>query len=129
MRGDTLVLVTNTILCFHGANLSTNVNTALAIAGYTTGNNKIIVHINDRAIRSRPINMPPLNIETIFARAMVVADKIYSKRNKVQKMKRYGPKKITNNEAMSWRDDEHLGMYTVASIFPARMDTDKTVEL
>jgi hypothetical protein len=116
LRGQTLVLVLDAILTFHCGCKVRNANTALTIAGYPSNNRKRLKPTRF-GISPSPIERPPVNIETLCARAMVAADSCYSKRSNLNGRVTKGEYFITLADAEAWRQDTHLGRYNVAGIF------------
>ena len=91
----------------------------MTIAGYTTNSHKTLPE-SKYNIGKRRINLPPCNIKTLFARAIVAATSSYNKIGRIGRLKNVvnkGKGKIVHEDALAWRNDDHLGKYTVSSLF------------
>ena len=116
MRGVTLVKVIDTILCFHCGCEVANQNVALTIVGYPTNNKKTLA-VSKFAVGLIPINQATVNMETLFARAIVAVEQCYKKTRNIKMYPTMGCAKIQLSEAQAWRNDNHLGQFTVACLF------------
>jgi hypothetical protein len=116
LRGETLLLVLDTMLDFHCGCKMKNYNSALTVAGYPNSNNKKL-QASTLGLKTSAIEKPPVNMETLFARAIAAVDS--SLKNRPVMMGRIvnGPARIQLVDAQAWRQDTHLGQYTVASLF------------
>ena len=117
MRGQTLLLVLGKSTSYHLDDCKViEANVELSIAGYPTHSNKKLGQYKFE-MSLLPIDKPPPNIETLFARAIVAANKCLKKPANQKRQKNNGVVKISGPDALDWRDDEFLGKYTVAGLF------------
>ena len=116
LRGQTMVQVVDTILNSHCGCEVANQNVALTIAGYPTNNQKKLSP-SKFAIGLNSITKPPVNMETLFARSLLAADSCYKKTRNIKLYASNGYAQVQLSEAQKWRNDDHLGQFTVECIF------------
>ena len=91
-------------------------NLALTIAGYASNNRKKLPEAT-YGIKPAPIERPPVNIETLFARAISAAKSCYVNQDDIIDRLSKGKINIKLENAQAWRQDDHLGRYTVSGLF------------
>jgi hypothetical protein len=116
LRGRTMLFVLDSMLNFHCGCAVKNVNTALTIAGYPSNNRKGLKPAKFNISQSS-LDSPPVNTETLFARAIVAVDASYKQENNTRRGITIGPVRITLAHGAMWRQDDHLGRYLVAGLF------------
>jgi hypothetical protein len=117
VRGDTMVVVLDTMLAYHCGGVVNNGNVALAIAGYPSNNRKKVPAAVYADMRPCSIDNAPVNPETLFARAIVAVDSSYKRKGDLKESMTIGPSKIQFDDANAWRQDSHLGQYNVSRLF------------
>jgi hypothetical protein len=123
LRGNTLALVVQSMMCFMGvANHIAGSESGLAIGGYALIKSRYGGHVNMPYLN---MNDAPANMETMYARTMYAVGTNSNHRKVVSKLHTGKPVELFVQSSLAWRHDAVLGQHLRRNLWePTRLPFD-----
>jgi hypothetical protein len=126
LRAQTLGIVINDVLLRyqHPNTFHMNEHAVMQIAGYPSLDGHKLPDRYTDTVSPRRVELPSVNMETLFARASIAMAMCKFRKHKNHIMKRGATTVITQNDATAWRDDPHLRTNKIPCLFQRKAGND-----
>ena len=128
LRAETLGIVINTVLLRyqHPKKFHMDRHAVMQIAGYPSLDGHKLPDRYVDTVSPRRAELPPVNMETLFARASIAMAKCESRQHPSRIAKIGEARLITRNDATAWRDDPHLRTNKIPCLFQRKPSTGQS---